>query len=625
MQDAPYELPLFPRDAIFDETRSVLWIAEDRGARLLAMNLETGFVERQYRLGLHPERLSLAPDRSRLLVSTSPYPRGDGLPGQPWQEHILSIDLASGLLDRQFAIEGTVDRLAALDARRTVVGGTVAGQAGLRLFDADGPSPAVSTGTPVRVAVIPSGRTFYTSAEYSQLQRFDVSDDGTMAMTAQVPLKIWDQKLRTTPAGDALLVSSLGAAFALDPDPARDLRIPQDVPAPWLWATFDVPGRSLLTIGTNWRLEAWDLATLLPSASIPFVSSSWPMSMKEFGLAGSRPVMLEAAESYSSGVPKLQVRFVDHPAPGGGSNTPPEAALSCHVRVRHDAHRLHLRRLELAGCRGSSDQLQFRWDLDGDGYWETPFSASSVLVTRLPRAGSRRAQVQVRDRFGRAGSASVEVTAEFEPDPGTPVPANTPYRFAGVGGRSSSRTGPRAWLYEPEVKQILSLDLASGLFERAYPLGAPLTEMRLVRGGTQLLLVTAQPDGPGSGGPEIAPYHVMLLDPATGILDRQYPFTESVADADLTADGRVAVLIEGPAGEVRLLDEATGRLLGSVPLPNADSLAAHPTNPVLYACQPGAPRVHRIDAPPDEGPALTAAAIGCGGTASGSSPTGASC
>ncbi len=247
------------------------------------------------------------------------------------------------------------------------------------------------------------------------------------------------------------------------------------------------------------------------------------------------------------------------------------------------------------------------------GYWETPFSASSVLVTRLPRAGSRRAQVQVRDRFGRVGSASVEVTAEFEPDPGTPVAANTPFRFAETMERAVFEPdGTRAWLYEPEVKQILSLDLASGLLERAYPLGAPLTEMRLVRGGTQLLLITAQPDGPGSGGPEIAPYHVMLLDPATGILDRQYPFTESVADADLTADGRVAVLIEGPAGEVRLLDEATGQLLGSVPLPNADSLAAHPTNPVLYACQPGAPRVHRIDAPPDEGPALTAAAIGCG-------------
>ncbi|MCU0229909.1 MAG: thrombospondin type 3 repeat-containing protein, partial [Acidobacteria bacterium] len=616
VQDAPYELPLFPRDAIFDETRSVLWIAEERGQRLLAMNLETGLVERQYRLGLYPGRLSLAPDRSRMFVASSPYAQGSELPFQPWPVHILSIDLASGLLDRQFAIEGTVDRLAALDARRAVVGGSVAGQACLRLFDADGTTAGRldTAKIPSEIAVVPSGRTFYTSAQPSQVQRFDVADDGTMSATAQVPLTISNQELRTTPAGDYLLVSSVGAAFALDPDPARDLRIPQDGAGTWLWAAFDVPGRSLLTISTSWWIEARDLDSLLPSARVPFGSSSWPLSVKEFGLAGSRPAVLEATGNYSDGVPKLQVRFLDHPVPGAGANTPPEAVLSVSPAASGTTRTVFT--FDASASRDaedSADQLQFRWDLDGDGHWETPFSASGVLVTRLPRAGSRRALVQVRDRFGRVGSASVEVTAEFEPDPGTPVAANTPFRFAEKMERAAFEPdGTRAWLYEPQGQQVLSLDLVSGLLGRVYPLGAPVVEMRLVRGGTRLLLITAQPDGPGSGGPEIAPYHVMLLDPATGILERQYPFTETVADADLTSDGRVAVLIAGPAGGVRLLDEATGQLLGSVALPDADSLAAHPADPVLYACQPGTPRVHRVDAPPGGEPTLTAAASGCG-------------
>ena len=613
----PYELPLFPEAVAFDETRSMLWIADESGQRLLVMNLETGLVERQYRLGLYPARVDLTPDRSRLVVTTRQDPANYFLPWQPWPEYLVSIDLATRVLDRQFPIDGQATGIAALDDERTVVSGTWAKRGGLRAFDAQGSvTDALDTKVlPRSIAVAPSGRIFYAVADYEKLLRFDVADDGTLSRTLEVPLDAYEALLLVAPAGDALIGSGSTGAFELDPDPARDLRRSQDGLAPWYSAAFDTPGNSLLTIGANETLDAYALSTRLPLSSEPFPDVVWPWNLSTLGMVGPRLAVVEVTSRYYyTTPPKMRVRFIDHPVPDGGTNAAPEAALS--ITPSSSGTTRTVFTFDASASRDAEDgpeQLLYRWDLDGDGRWDGPFAAPSVIESRLPLAGARRVAVQVRDQQGRVGAASVDVTVQFEPDPGTSVPTNTPFQFTERMERAVFDSGSAtAWLYEAGGNQLLSVDLDSGLLQRSYLLGAPLQDLKLVRGGTRLLVTLARAGGAGRNGAGVPQSHVMLLDLSSGLLDRQFPFQEALADADLTSEGDLAALTSGPAGEVRLVNGTTGRLVDSVPMPDADSLAVHPLRPVLYACQPDSSRVRRIEVSAGSALSTGPEAPGCG-------------
>jgi formylglycine-generating enzyme required for sulfatase activity len=85
--------------------------------------------------------------------------------------------------------------------------------------------------------------------------------------------------------------------------------------------------------------------------------------------------------------------------------------------------------------------LQVRWDWEGDGSWDRPYSAEKVAQHRYESPGTRTVRLEVRDSRGLTGTAAHEVpvvvpnaapTARFEvqPDSGTTV---TLFRFDATG------------------------------------------------------------------------------------------------------------------------------------------------------------------------------------------------
>ena len=608
----PYELPIEPAAFAFDEARSVLWLADKPGMRLLAMNLETGLVERQYALGLHPAFLALTTDRSRLVLATvqaiDPY----GVSPQPWPVHLMSIDLATRTLDRQIAIEGSVAALAALDSERTAVVGDREGLPRLRIFGASGETLGeVGTPTPWGFAASPSGRVVYLAAASSRLLRYEVSDAGALTLTRAVEAIDLGGAPHVTPAGDALLFRLGSSDFALDPDPARDLFPLGERLMGWSALAFDRPRSTLLALGLGRTLDAYDLASRLPISSRPIPSDGYLWDPRAIGMAGSRVALVETTGYGPSA--QMRVRFLDHPVPDGGENTEPVAALAVTPALSGTTRTVFT--FDATASQDAEDrpeQLLFRWDLDGDGRWDGPLSSAARIESRLPLAGTRRVSVQVCDHLRRAHIASVEVSVAFEPDPGELLSPHVPFEFDGSITRALfETTRARGWLYDPDGMRLLSVDLASGLGERAYPLGAPIDVWKFVQRGSRLLLTTVRPDGPGKANQGVAPSHIVLIDLASGLLDRQFAVPEVLADADLMADGTVAVLTSGTAGAVRLLDGRTGTSLGSTPLADGDSLAAHPFRAVFYTCQSESDQLRRFDLLADGGIVETASVRDC--------------
>src|SRR6185369_7902410 len=98
------------------------------------------------------------------------------------------------------------------------------------------------------------------------------------------------------------------------------------------------------------------------------------------------------------------------PATGGDTNQPPTATLTLNPAAPST---LALVTFDASGSsddQGPGVPLWFRWDLDGDGVFDTEFSRTSAISTNFNLAGSKSVILQARDRFGATGS----VTNSFE-------------------------------------------------------------------------------------------------------------------------------------------------------------------------------------------------------------------
>lgn len=74
-------------------------------------------------------------------------------------------------------------------------------------------------------------------------------------------------------------------------------------------------------------------------------------------------------------------------------------------------------------------RLRYRWDLDGDGRFEIPFTNSPVLVHRFDRVGPVRVQVEVEDELGERAQAAVTVEVAYAAVPATPLSPGTPWEY----------------------------------------------------------------------------------------------------------------------------------------------------------------------------------------------------
>ncbi|MFO7616061.1 MAG: FISUMP domain-containing protein, partial [Bacteroidales bacterium] len=91
-------------------------------------------------------------------------------------------------------------------------------------------------------------------------------------------------------------------------------------------------------------------------------------------------------------------------------NTPPKA------RFRIVPNRGDTTMVFVLNGQASTDRedinlfLEFRWDLDGDGAWDTEFEDYPYLIARFPDPGIHLVVMEVRDRYGLTATAEATVT-----------------------------------------------------------------------------------------------------------------------------------------------------------------------------------------------------------------------
>ncbi len=118
-----------------------------------------------------------------------------------------------------------------------------------------------------------------------------------------------------------------------------------------------------------------------------------------------------------------------------------------------------------------SSRLRFRWDLDGDGTFDTPFTDSPVLLHRFALPGMFSVRVEVADELGERAQASVAFEVQYAPKPATPIAPDQqqPWQFDfGVAAAVFDLPRNRAFALDYNGKRVIEISTLSGLATREF-------------------------------------------------------------------------------------------------------------------------------------------------------------
>ena len=587
----PWKLPFEVTDAVFDPVKPRLWVTSKEDRAVYLVNLRSGRAVRKWSFDQGPEHLAITPDGSRLFVT---IPAG---PHRPWGSdlgsgHVASWDLGQKLLDRYFRVDfDPLDIVATSDGHLVVSSGS--GWRGyLRVLDAtDGHVTDSDWHADTGAFLAPrpqEDRVYATYDNYHyDVERYDLLPGGRIDYSRAVRGDAPGRAGWITPDGSTLALSG-GDLLALRDEPGDDME--------WTGTftrhgisdlAFDGPNRTVASLEKDW-LRFYNLETWIPFSSQPLARAS-----SFVGFSEGRVLVLAVEQDLTR-----ILRFA-HPAPNGADNTPPRAALSMDPARPFAGDEVTFDASGSTDAEDGSDGLRYRWDLDGDGTWDTDFSGDPVLRHRFPVPDNVTVRVQVADSLGLADVASLPVEVSFRPDPGEPGPDHAPFDLPwGADTVAFDSARDHAWIASIRSRRVFLVDAERGTVIRAWSLPLVPSDLVLSADGRRLFLVATKerPDPWSTEGRS----WIGSWDLETAVMDRLLPIEPYATEVAPGPPGVVVVF--HPRVGAFSLDAATGRVLdGPVGPGYRGGVSARPDGSWFYVLDgAGNPALH-VDVRPDGG------------------------
>jgi hypothetical protein len=196
-------------------------------------------------------------------------------------------------------------------------------------------------------------------------------------------------------------------------------------------------------------------------------------------------------------------------------------------------------------------RLRYRWDLDGDGQFEIPFTNSPVLVHRFEKEGPLRVQVEVEDELGERAQTSISTDLAFAPMPAKPLPQATPWQFDfGVVAAVFDLPRNRLFAVDAGGHRIIAIATDSGQATREFFVDSAVlpTVLALSPDGRHLYCVEVhrRPLLPTDYGNS----YVVQFDLEAGVRAREIPVGAYTPGLAVLSDQYLASLT-GPRLEIR--------------------------------------------------------------------------
>lgn len=584
------QVPFPAAGLAWDTARKALYLSDQAGRRVVKLELADGQPQAEVTLEQGPEALFLSPDGRYLYVSLPVYPHSD-YDLYPETGFVGVIDTATFGKVKQFEVSIDPYELVATDEGLVVVGSGSRQWTRLHSYDvASGLLRGESMiGQRSRLTLHPSQRHVYaadTDSGPSDIRRYDL-DPATGALDSVMDSPYHGQhemmgRVFAHPNGTNLVVRG-GGVFSSSTNRELDMRFVKQLEGAVDAVWWDEPRQTLFTVGSPYYV----MDTNAPTLHQHHLESFEPAACFVLG-EGPRGVFANEAGLWVARV-TAQATILErfpNPALGAETNQAPAARFvwapnppTTIAPMIFDASATSDDRDALAG-------LEFRWDWNEDGVFDTAWSTNAQGTHFYNLPGTKVAGVEVRDGFGAVGWARLSFDVQAEEDPGAPGPQHPAWDLP-FAATAVVFDPVRPLLYATDAagRRLVRVNLETGLAERQYAFAYPPDSLAITPDGRRLYVALLTMN-----------HEIIWTGAQSGFL-AEFDLERRVKLGDIPLPHDPGYLAVGAGGwllvaggthvdaALESLDPATGAVVGAAKIWPLSHLATHPQGQRVYAVE----------------------------------------
>ncbi|NNK01835.1 MAG: hypothetical protein HKP58_15600, partial [Desulfatitalea sp.] len=302
------------------------------------------------------------------------------------------------------------------------------------------------------------------------------------------------------------------------------------------------------------------------------------------------------AISPRQGAAGYQLVQTAHPCPACGENTAPRAAFS-HFPGDGDTSDTYVFDASASSDAQDASALSYRWDINGDGVWDTHFSADSVFSHDFDLPGTQFVRLQVKDSGGLTHSISQRITIRQRVDTGTSVRDSTAFLLQfNVTAEKVDRRRSKAYITDKDARRLYVVDLVTGFTEKYFEFDAMPERMAISPDDGQLYVGLRAQAHRDDWWKEDQNGYIAVID-----LQRQAHVNTMQIAADpydlvVTSTGKLIVSSgSGQSTDICAYDARTGDPLGRAGIRKWSRLALHPSENWVFAADAVLSDIQRFD------------------------------